>query len=82
MSLPYTHNYELNVIVTELMNNWNQLINKAKSYGLDIRFAPYCDTLELYFNDDYPDTLLVDKELSCELTHMNRNYDFTNSLNN
>lgn len=65
--LPYTHIEELNPIITELMNDWYDLVKKAKSYGMDIRFAPNCkETLELYFHDDYPDILLVDKEVSCK----------------
>lgn len=65
--LPYTHIEELNPIITELMNDWHDLVKKAKSYGMDIRFAPNCkETLELYFHDDYPDILLVDKEVSCK----------------
>lgn len=67
-TLPYTHNKDLNTVVTELMNDWSSLVEKAKRYGMDIRFAPNCtETLELYFHDDYPDTLLVDKDISCKL---------------
>lgn len=66
--LPYSHDPELNRIVTELMQDWNRLVAKAGYYNIDIRFAPNCkNTLELYFHDDYPDLLLVDKEVSCEL---------------
>jgi hypothetical protein len=65
--LPYTHvSYELNEMITELMNDYQRLVNKAKSYGLDIRLYPNSETLELYFHDDYPDTLLVDKDASSE----------------
>ena len=64
--LPYTHyNEELNNKVSELMNEFNHLVNKAKVYGLDIKLHPdSSDSLVLYFNDDYPDTLLVDKSES------------------
>lgn len=66
-TLPYTRNAKLNLIVTELMNDWNNLVEKAKIHGMDIRFAPNCkETLELYFHDDYPNMLLVDKSVSCE----------------
>lgn len=66
--LPYTHNEKLNTIVTELMTDWDCLVEKAKNYGMDIRFAPNCtETLELYFHDDYPNMLLVDKAVSCKL---------------
>ena len=62
----YTHTDDrLNEIVTELMNDWEQLLHKAKSYGMDICYAPGSDTLTLYFHDDYPNMLLVDKYFSC-----------------
>lgn len=61
----YTHcSEELNDKVAELMDDFNKLVAKAKKHGLDIRLFPESDTLVLYFNDDYPDTLLVDKALS------------------
>ena len=63
-ALPYTHNEDLNSVITELMNDWYRLVDKAKHYGMDIRLHPESETLKLYFHDDYPDTLLVDKELS------------------
>lgn len=60
--LPYTHiSEELNHDISELMDDWHALVNKAKTMGLDIRFTPDGPTLELYFHDDYSDTLLVDK---------------------
>lgn len=62
----YDHNPELNAIITELMDDWYRLVRKAKLYGMDIRFAPNAsETLELYFHNDYPDLLLVDKSISC-----------------
>lgn len=66
--LPYTRiSEELNDRITEIMNDWNELVVKTKNYGLDIKLAPDSQTtLELYFNDDYPDTILVDKYTSCE----------------
>lgn len=61
----YTHcGDELNEKIAELMEDYTRLVKKAKSFGLDIRLYDESETLELYFNDDYPDTLLVDKELS------------------
>ena len=61
----YTHySDELNDMVAELMDDYAKLVEKAKSFGLDIRLYDESETLELYFNDDYPDTLLVDKSLS------------------
>ena len=66
--LPYSRiSEELNDKVTELMSDWSRLVDKAKEMGLDIKFATDSqNTLELYFNDDYPDTLLVDKDISCK----------------
>lgn len=61
MNVHYTHNKELNLRVTSIMNDWNRLLKRAKSLGLDIRLIPDGPTLELYFHDDYPDTILVDK---------------------
>lgn len=67
--LPYTRDIAKNAIVADLMSDWKRLVVKAKTYGMDILFAPNCtETLELYFHDDYPDTLLVDKEVSCKTT--------------
>lgn len=61
----YTHcSEELNNKVAELMDDFDKLVAKAKKHGLDIRLYPESDTLVLYFNDDYPDALLVDKALS------------------
>ena len=57
---------ELNSIICELMDDYENLVKKAKSHGLDIRLHPGAPTLELYFHDDYPDTLLVDKYPSSE----------------
>lgn len=63
--LVYTHcSDELNGYVTELMDDYARLVRKAKTFGLDIRLYDNSETLELYFNDDYPDTLLVDKVAS------------------
>ena len=63
----YTHcSEELNAIVAELMEDYEKLVEKAKSHGLDIRLYDSSETLVLYYNDDYPDTLLVDKDLSSQ----------------
>ena len=52
----------------ELLRDWANLVYKAKKYGMDIRFGPNCtETLELYYHEDYPDLILVDKSASCEL---------------
>lgn len=67
-TLPYTHDEAKNVIITGLMMDWQNLVEKAKAAGIDIRFAPNCtETLELYFHDDYPNLLLVDKWVSCRV---------------
>ena len=61
-NLPYTHiSSELNAKITELMEDYDRLLEKAKNFGLDIRLYADSQSLVLYFNDDYPDTLLVDK---------------------
>lgn len=56
---------DLNEKIAEIMDDYAKLVDKAKRYGLDIRLYNTSETLELYFNDDYPDTILVDKVLSC-----------------
>ena len=65
--LPYTRlGEDLNNKISAIMEDYSNLIAKAKSYGLDIKFAPDSkNSLELYFNDDYPDSIIVDKEISC-----------------
>lgn len=62
--LPHTRtDSTLNNRIGEIINDFQALIEKAKSYGLDIKLTPNSETsLELYFHDDYPDTILVDKE--------------------
>lgn len=53
----------LNEHIDEIIKGFDKLIDKAKSYGLDIKLTPNSqDSLVLYFHDDYPDTILVDKE--------------------
>lgn len=65
--LPYTRiSSELNGQINELMDDFDALMKKANRFGLDIRLYPSSDSLVLYFNDDWPDTLLVDKKLSSE----------------
>ena len=63
-SLPHTRTDPiLNDRISEIIQDFNTLVEKAKSYGLDIKLTPNStDSLELYFHDDYPDTILVDKE--------------------
>jgi hypothetical protein len=55
---------ELNDIINEIMDDYEKLVMKAKNRGLDIRLYPESETLVLYYNDDYPDTILVDKDTS------------------
>lgn len=63
-ALPHTRTDPvLNSHITEIINDFDALIVKAKSYGLDIKLTPNStSSLELYFHDDYPNTILVDKE--------------------
>lgn len=77
-TLPYTHTSEkLNAIISELMDEYRNLVAKAKSHGLDIKFSPdSANSLELYFHDDYPETLLVDKEVSCTRLPWNKFNEF------
>ena len=67
--LPYSTNEELNKAVTEIMNDWNELVNKAFKLGFRIRLYPEAAPLVLYFHDDYPDSILVDKGLSSLKLH-------------
>lgn len=62
--MPHTHtDPELNARITEIIDDFRKVVEKAKSYGLDIKLTPSSiESLELYFHDDYPDTILVDKE--------------------
>ena len=62
--LPYTRiDPVLNKHISEIIGDFRKLIEKAKHYGLDIKLTPNSKfSLELYFHDDYPDTILVDKE--------------------
>lgn len=62
--LPYTRTDPvLNSYIKEILDEFHGLIVKAKSFGLDIKLTPNStSSLELYFHDDYPDTILVDKE--------------------
>lgn len=62
--LPHTRtDPELNARIDEIISDFHKLVEKAKSYGLDIKLTPTStDSLELYFHDDYPETILVDKE--------------------
>lgn len=64
MYLPYTRaDPELNARITEIINDFRKVVDKAKSYGLDIKLTPNsAESLELYFHDDYPNAILVDKE--------------------
>lgn len=63
-NLPHTRiDPTLNDHIDEIIAGFRELIEKAKSYGLDIKLTPNSeDSLELYFHDDYPNTILVDKE--------------------
>jgi len=65
-SLPYTRVDEsLNEKIGIIMNDYKNLLNKAKEFGLDIKLHTNSEnSLELYYNDDYPDTILVDKSTS------------------
>lgn len=58
----YTHiSEELNQNIAEAMKLYENFLAGAKKLGFDVRLTPTTKTLELYFHDDYPDLLLVDK---------------------
>lgn len=63
-NLPHTRtDPTLNKYIDDIISDFHTLVEKAKSYGLDIKLTPNSESsLELYFHDDYPDTILVDKE--------------------
>lgn len=52
-------------IINEILGDWRKLQSKATKHGLDIRFGSTTEPLELYYNEDYPDCILVDKSVSC-----------------
>ena len=60
--LPYTHiSEELNQNIAAAMKLYENFLAGAKELGFDVRLSPTTETLELYFHDDYPDLLWVDK---------------------
>lgn len=60
--LPYTHaSEELNQNIAQAMKLYEGFLAGVKKLGFDVRLTPNTKTLELYFHDDYPDLLLVDK---------------------
>ena len=63
MKLPYTHNKKLNRRVSIAMNLYKFFLKLVKILGFDVRLFVNANTLGLYFNDDYPDLILVDKYL-------------------
>lgn len=62
----YSKDPVINACVLLIMKDWEKLVEKAHRYGLDIRLLPECETLGLYFNEDYPNTILVDTAKSCK----------------
>lgn len=66
--LPYTRtSKKKNKMISVLMKDYNRFVKKAHRFGMDVKFSPCSkETLQLYFHDDYPNLLLVDKETSCE----------------
>ena len=61
--LPHTHTDLVeNEKITTIINSFNNLISMAKMLGYDIKLHPDSkQSLELYFHDDYPGIILVDK---------------------
>lgn len=63
--LPYTRNPKRAKAVNRFFKDWLRLVKRAKKTGLRIVFATdSLHDLELYYNDDYPDLILVDKSIS------------------
>ena len=66
MLIMFNEFYDMNTgryYIKEILDDFHGLVTKAKTFGLDIKLTPNSNSsLKLYFNDDYPDTILVDKE--------------------
>ena len=60
----YDHNKKLNRRVSIVMASYKIFLKIAKSLGFDVCLRVGSETLELYFNNDYPDLILVDKYFS------------------
>ena len=62
--LPYTRTDDnANKIITAIIESFNSLVSMAKLMGYDIKLTPNSEEpLCLYYHDDYPGIILVDKE--------------------
>lgn len=61
--LPHTHTDPVkNEKIIAIIDSFNNLVSMAKMLGYDIKLHPDSkQSLELYFHDDYPGIILVDK---------------------
>lgn len=60
----YSSDPETNESLCYIMEEFDRLIKHAKLLGFDIRLSPESrDCLELYYHEDYPDLILVDKSV-------------------
>ena len=72
-NLPYTRtDEEANKIITSIIEEFNTLARKAESLGYPIKLhVNSSESLCLYYHDDYPDMILVDKydDASYDINH-------------
>ena len=58
----YCSDLEKNEILRDIMDTFERLVTQAKILGFDIRLSPESnDNLRLYYHEDYPNLILVDK---------------------
>lgn len=64
--LPHTRtSKEVNSTVSTIIEAFNDVIKMANDMGYPIKLYPESeDSLNIYYNDDYPNMILVDKYLS------------------
>ena len=60
----YCSDPEKNEILRDIMDAFERLVIQAKALGFDIRLSPDSkNSLELYYHEDYPGLILVDKSV-------------------
>lgn len=58
----YCSDPEKNESLRGIIEEFERLVTRAKTLGFDIRLSPdSTDTLGLYYHEDYPSLILVDK---------------------
>ena len=65
-NLPHTRtSNDVNAAVTTIIEAFNDVIKMAEDMGYPIKLYPESESsLCIYYNDDYPNKILVDKYLS------------------